>query len=689
MAKGKFSTAVWAFLLAAIISFSAIGCLVTGLNIEADLDFLLFTCVTVSLVWTAACQFRWLPVILLAGLETWVLADLLLGSTISSALRDPLEVLVHHISKYYDRGYHWGVIQWSEVLPQASPDLILAVLAGTVALLVSWVICQRRSAFWAVPMAWVPLLLCMVLSDTVPDTGYLMAFLMGIVLLVMTNSLRRRSAIEGNRVTALLLIPTVLMTCGLFWLVPQEGYEPQKNALIQWMDRFAWGNGSDLVADNPAERVPLGQLGEQTSSYRTVLHVRATISGRLYLRGRSYDSYDGRSWASTDISSGKDTGWSGASITNRGTVRVETVKPLPYFYFPTVVGTDVQQKVFAKGMLKNPGMETEYSFSWGTVKAGGVLREDVRQQYMALPPRTRKLAQEELAKWNLPKDTELLVQAVADKVRNAASYNLSPSVMPDTAEDFAMWFFQEAEEGYCVHFATTAAVLLRAAGVPARYVTGYAVNVRANREESVSARQAHAWVEYFDEEKGWVVLEATPSYGPDTPNPQPTDSTTSPTEETTAPTQPTEETTAPTEDTTQPSVPESRPTTEPTESVLPEHKGESSWRDLVWLLWVCFWAGIIWGQYRVRLLLKHKRLSRGQTNQRALRLWREVSFRCKVLGQMPPDDLLELAEKAKFSQHRLQSEELAAFRAHLNALNGELQKKPWIYRWLLRLVFAI
>ena len=222
MAKGKFSTAVWAFLLAAIISFSAIGCLVTGLNIEADLDFLLFTCVTVSLVWTAACQFRWLPVILLAGLETWVLADLLLGSTISSALRDPLEVLVHHISKYYDRGYHWGVIQWSEVLPQASPDLILAVLAGTVALLVSWVICQRRSAFWAVPMAWVPLLLCMVLSDTVPDTGYLMAFLMGIVLLVMTNSLRRRSAIEGNRVTALLLIPTVLMTCGLlaFQLIP-------------------------------------------------------------------------------------------------------------------------------------------------------------------------------------------------------------------------------------------------------------------------------------------------------------------------------------------------------------------------------------------------------------------------------------------------------------------------------------
>ena len=94
-----------------------------------------------------------------------------------------------------------------------------------------------------------------------------------------------------------------------------------------------------------------------------------------------------------------------------------------------------------------------------------------------------------------------MVQTIADKVRETASYNLSPSIMPDTAEDFAMWFYQEAEEGYCVHFATTAAVLLRAAGVPARYVTGYVVNVRANREESVSSRQAHAWVEYFDKEK--------------------------------------------------------------------------------------------------------------------------------------------------------------------------------------------
>ena len=65
--------------------------------------------------------------------------------------------------------------------------------------------------------------------------------------------------------------------------------------------------------------------------------------------------------------------------------------------------------------------------------------------------------------------------------------------MPPEAEDFAVWFLEEGETGYCVHFATAATVLLRAAGVPARYVTGYMAPVEASTPTTVSADQAHAW----------------------------------------------------------------------------------------------------------------------------------------------------------------------------------------------------
>jgi hypothetical protein len=49
----------------------------------------------------------------------------------------------------------------------------------------------------------------------------------------------------------------------------------------------------------------------------------------------------------------------------------------------------------------------------------------------------------------------------------------------------------------------------------------------------------------------------------------------------------------------------------------------------------------------------------------------------------------QLAEKAKFSQHMLTEAELKEFDLHMAALAATLQEKPWLLRWLLRLVFAI
>lgn len=77
------------------------------------------------------------------------------------------------------------------------------------------------------------------------------------------------------------------------------------------------------------------------------------------------------------------------------------------------------------------------------------------------------------------------------------------------------YFLLERPAAHCEYFATGAAVLLRLGGVPCRYVTGYVA-----REQSVTggywlarSRDAHAWVEAWDDEEGWVVIEATPASG--------------------------------------------------------------------------------------------------------------------------------------------------------------------------------
>jgi transglutaminase-like putative cysteine protease len=76
-------------------------------------------------------------------------------------------------------------------------------------------------------------------------------------------------------------------------------------------------------------------------------------------------------------------------------------------------------------------------------------------------------------------------------------------------------FLLERPAAHCEYFASGAAVLLRAVGVPCRYVTGF-VAVEQNRHGGywvARNRDAHAWVEAFDRERGWVLVEATPASG--------------------------------------------------------------------------------------------------------------------------------------------------------------------------------
>ena len=76
--------------------------------------------------------------------------------------------------------------------------------------------------------------------------------------------------------------------------------------------------------------------------------------------------------------------------------------------------------------------------------------------------------------------------------------------------------FMKRREGYCVHFASAAALMLRACGVPARVVGGFAGTERSPWLDRwvVREREGHAWVEAWDAADGrWFIVEATPAAG--------------------------------------------------------------------------------------------------------------------------------------------------------------------------------
>jgi hypothetical protein len=71
--------------------------------------------------------------------------------------------------------------------------------------------------------------------------------------------------------------------------------------------------------------------------------------------------------------------------------------------------------------------------------------------------------------------------------------------------------FLRSREGYCVHFASTMAVMARMIGIPARVAVGFTQGRQdANGDNIVSLHDSHAWPELYFQGVGWVPLEPTP-----------------------------------------------------------------------------------------------------------------------------------------------------------------------------------
>ena len=77
--------------------------------------------------------------------------------------------------------------------------------------------------------------------------------------------------------------------------------------------------------------------------------------------------------------------------------------------------------------------------------------------------------------------------------------------LPSSRDPYDEFLF-ETKAGFCEHFASAFTVLMRAAGIPARVVTGYQGGELNPVDQIITVRQsdAHAWTEVFFPGRGWV-----------------------------------------------------------------------------------------------------------------------------------------------------------------------------------------
>lgn len=128
-------------------------------------------------------------------------------------------------------------------------------------------------------------------------------------------------------------------------------------------------------------------------------------------------------------------------------------------------------------------------------------------------PRTLEYAAELKARHG--EDSRSLVQEVLQRFRQENfQYSFTPPPLGfHSVDDFLF----ETQNGYCEYYSSAFTFLMRAAGVPARVVTGYQGGEYNGNPEYLLVRQsdAHAWSEVWIDGDGWIRVDPTAAVAPD------------------------------------------------------------------------------------------------------------------------------------------------------------------------------
>lgn len=141
----------------------------------------------------------------------------------------------------------------------------------------------------------------------------------------------------------------------------------------------------------------------------------------------------------------------------------------------------------------------------------GSVPNDIQDRYTQLPDDTSERLQEHTAEITADAETSYeTAAAVQSWLMTNKEYSLDAE--HDRDQDVATAFVFQMEAGYCEYFATSMVAMLRSQDVPARYVTGYSPGEEAGEDEYiVRGQHAHAWVEVYIADIGWVTFDPTPS----------------------------------------------------------------------------------------------------------------------------------------------------------------------------------
>ena len=691
------------FLTALALSCGVVFCLTTAFAIPVDSRRAALCCFAAAALAGASFSLpkSWLWIALLsAGAGAFCLWKGL-------PLEKSAAVFAHAVTEQYALAFDWVRVVHTQT-DAGDATLFCCLLGAMYALLGGWAAARRGNLAYVLAVCALPLVLCLILLETPPAWWAVLPLLCAMALLALTHAARTRDAEEGGRLLVVLSLPLAAMMLLLALVFPQSGYtraqwpDRLRQSVMQAGEKFTLLRRDEstgelrltlpqtvstlgrYVWDSRVTGFDLGSVGPQRQYGLRVMRVQAPVSGVCHLRGMSFGVYEDNQWKQIPEEAYRNSDADEYALLAEGDSAeflVETDAPggicyIPYKPVDLPEGMTPYYDAYVRNPARARSYQLEYSSQYPSVLTYKY-QQFVRDTYTYLPDSTKQALSGVLTQIPIPygdRSEKNLANAVREYVMNSARYSLQTEIAPE-GEDFAAWFLTESETGYCVHFASAAAVLLRCYGVPARFTTGYLIRTQAGEWTDVSTNDAHAWVEYFVEGEGWYVLDPTPQAQNET-QPEPTPQ----------PAEPDPAVQTPDPAVTRPEGNEQQQTDKnenDSQIKTPLHLAWYAWAGILLIAAVLFWQALL-------RLLRKAAFTRGSNNERAVAYYRHMQFLHKLDHGKTTEEMRALAEKARFSRHRITDEELERMQAYCRKICAELTHSAPIWKKLLyRLLLAL
>lgn len=284
------------------------------------------------------------------------------------------------------------------------------------------------------------------------------------------------------------------------------------------------GNGRSGLSESMAPGTLASLALSQEPAFRVRFAGPAPAQSQLYWRGYVLGDFDGRTWTrikaqSTDTRArAVKLKFEGAPVRYHVTAsRQRTLTALEMVLQPPRIGgveasTSSELELLAPRDVRQPMQYDAVSYLNFSLQADETVEH--LEQWQNLPagfnPRTLAFA----LSMQRQDPAQSIHAVLAWFQKNHFKYTLQAPLLGKNAVDDFLFI---SKAGFCEHYASAFAVIMRAMDIPARIVTGYQGGTADPADASLTVRQAdaHAWTEVWLAGRGWLRIDPTAAIAPE------------------------------------------------------------------------------------------------------------------------------------------------------------------------------